>query len=219
MRRRTSDNRCEVLELDFFHKYLPAKSGSAAYTLVLLHGTGGDEDDLIPLGQFLAEDVSLLGVRGKVLEGDALRFFRRLAEGVFDEEDLIFRTHELAEFLREASTAYGLNEQGLVAVGYSNGANIAASTLLLEPDVFSSAVLFRAMVPLKLAALPALHGKHVLMLSGRTDPIIPLANSEQLAQMLEGAGAEVTFHSLNTGHGLTNPELVFAKDWLTERLK
>lgn len=196
------------------HQFIPSQTGENKTTLVLLHGTGGNEADLIPLGQFLAPDAALLGVRGKVLENGMPRFFRRLAEGVFDEEDLVFRTHELAQFIKEAVTQYSLNPGGLVAVGYSNGANIAASSLLLHPEVFVGAVLLRAMVPLEPATLPNLQGKHVLIQSGRMDPIVPQTSSEQLADLLQHSGADVTHQWQNSGHGLMQAEFAMAKTWL-----
>ena len=199
---------------DFIHRFIPSKTGRNDTTLVLLHGTGGNEEDLLPLGQFLAPEAALLGIRGKVLEGGMPRFFRRLAEGVFDEEDLIFRTHELARFIDEAASTYELNRARLTAVGYSNGANIAASILLLEPQVFSSAVLLRAMVPLEPQEYPNLQGKKVLMQCGRQDPIIAPENSERLAELLKMSGADVTLHFANSGHGLTNPELAQAQAWV-----
>ncbi len=204
--------------MNFIHKFIPSPSGTSEITLLLLHGTGGNEEDLLPLGQFLAPDAALLGVRGKVLEGGMPRFFRRLCEGVFDEEDLIFRTHELARFVEEAATTYSLNPERIIAVGYSNGANIAASVLLLEPSVLSAAILFRAMVPLEPEQLPDLKGKRILMQSGRQDPIVPLRNSERLAELLKQAGAEVTLYLQNAGHGLTNPELASAQAWIKHLL-
>lgn len=200
--------------MDFVHKYVPSNQGASETTLILLHGTGGNEEDLLPLGQFLAPNAALLGIRGKIVEGAAPRFFRRLADGVFDEEDLIFRTHELARFIEDATKEYALSRKRLVAVGYSNGANIAASSLLLESDIFSAAVLFRAMVPLQVDKLPNLQGKHVLLQSGRHDVIIPANSSERLAEMLKRAGAAVTLNWQNAGHGLTTPELAMAQLWL-----
>lgn len=200
--------------MDFIHKFIPSTADDNKTTLVLLHGTGGNEEDLIPIGQFLAPDAALLGIRGKVLEGAMPRFFRRLSEGVFDEADLIFRTHELARFIEDAAKMYALNPERLVAVGYSNGANIAASLLLLEPTILSAAVLFRSMLPLNPEKLADLQGKHVLIQSGRHDPVIPASNSERLAELLKQAGAEVALNWQNTGHGLTNPEFVTAKKWL-----
>lgn len=202
--------------MDFIHQFIPSPTGNNDTTLLLLHGTGGNEGDLIPLGHFLAPDAAMLGVRGKILENGMPRFFRRLSEGVFDEEDLIFRTRELAQFIVEATTAYSLHPQNIVAVGYSNGANIGASLLLLQPTFLSAAVLFRAMVPLQPAELPDLKGKHVLMQSGRHDPIVPASNSEKLAKLLKQAGAEVTLNWQNTGHGLTNPELAIAQKWMQQ---
>jgi len=202
--------------MDFIHKYIPSSGADSDTTFVLLHGTGGNEEDLIPFGQFLAPGAAYLGIRGKVMEGGAARFFRRLAEGVFDEQDLRFRTQELTEFLAQATVAYALNPQKLVAVGYSNGANIAASIMLLKPDTFSAAVLLRAMVPLEPETLPQLNGKPVLMQSGRQDPIIPVRNSERLARMLGDSGADVTFHLLAAGHALTNAEFATAKSWVQE---
>src|SRR5438093_4095070 len=130
---------------DFIHQLVP---GNSKRTLLLLHGTGGNERDLIPLGHDLDPNASLLSPRGKVLENGMPRFFRRLAEGVFDLEDLQKRTHELADFVVSAAEHYKIDIKHIVAVGYSNGANIAASILLLRPEVLSAAVLFRAMVPL-----------------------------------------------------------------------
>lgn len=199
--------------MDFIHKRVPGIDMEDKRTLVLLHGTGGNEEDLLPLGRYLAPGACLLGVRGKTLEGGMPRFFRRLAEGVFDEEDLVFRTHELARFLEQATVEYGLHKNGLVAVGYSNGANMAASLLLLEPTVLSAAILFRPMVPLMPQQLPNLSGKTVFISAGRQDPIVPSTQSEQLAELLTRAGADVTLDWQNTGHGLVNAEMEQARRW------
>lgn len=200
--------------MDFIHKFIPSSTGQHETTLLLLHGTGGNEEDLIPLGQFLAPDAAMLSVRGKILENGMPRFFRRLSEGVFDEEDLIFRTHELARFIEEATRVYALNTEKIVAVGYSNGANIAASMFLLEPAILSAAVLFRAMVPFQPEQLPNLQGKSVLIQSGRRDPIVPATNSEQLAEIFKQAGANATLNWQNAGHGLLNSELEMAEQWV-----
>lgn len=144
------------------------------------------------------------------------RFFRRLAEGVFDEEDLILRTHELARFVEEAVQTYALNPKRIIAVGYSNGANIAASLLFLEPTVLSAAVLLRAMVPLQPKVLPDLTDKRVLMLSGRQDPLIPSHNTEKLADLFGQAGADVTLKWQDAGHGLTNPQIAIAQAWMQQ---
>lgn len=183
-------------------------------TLLLLHGTGGDENDLIPLGPILRPGAALLSPRGQILENGQPRFFRRLAPGVFDEADLIRRTHELADFVEDQSARRHLGK--IIAVGYSNGANIAASLLLLRPEVLAGAVLFRAMVPLEPLATPRLDGTPVLMLSGRHDTMIPADSSQRLAVLLSQAGADVTLEWRNTGHGLDNTDFTTARDWIKQ---
>jgi phospholipase/carboxylesterase len=202
--------------LGFIHRFVPSPNGdvATAQTLLLLHGTGGNESDLIPLGQSLAPDANLLSPRGKILEHGMPRFFRRLAEGVFDEEDLLNRTHELAEFIQAASVQYGFSPQTITAVGYSNGANIAASLLLLRPRLLNGAVLLRAMVPLRPVELPDLEGTRVIMTSGLSDPILPMANARELVSMLRESGADVAFHELPVGHQLTSGELDDVRQWL-----
>lgn len=197
--------------LGFLHTFV---QGRSARSLLLLHGTGGNETDLIPLGRELDSDANLLSPRGQVLENGMPRFFRRLAEGIFDEEDLIRRTHELADFVEQASKKYGLNQQKLFAVGYSNGANVAASLLLLRPGALAGAVLLRPMVPIVPEPLPDLKGVPVLVVSGRYDPIIPADEALQLVAMLRSAGAEVTVSLENAGHGLTEGTVDIAKRWL-----
>src|SRR5262249_7162147 len=160
--------------------------------LLLLHGTGGDENDLLPLGQVLAPGAALLSPRGKVLENGMPRFFRRLAMGVFDEQDLRFRSRELAEFVQTASDQYGFDSQKVIGVGYSNGANIAASLLLLHPGVLRAAALFSPMVPLEPERLPNLTGVAVFVAAGRSDPIVPPENTRRLQSLLTEAGAAVT---------------------------
>ena len=200
-------------DLDFVHRYVPGEDESGP-TLLLLHGTGGNEEDLIPLGQDLAPGAAILSPRGKVSEYGALRFFRRLAEGVFDQEDLLFRTHELAGFVEAAAKEYGFEGSKLVAAGYSNGANIAASTLLLHPGLLRAAVLFRAMVPFEPEVTPDLSGLPVFMAAGRQDRMIPPDNTQRLADILAEAGAEVDLRWRNVGHPLTYDEVAEAKDWL-----
>jgi phospholipase/carboxylesterase len=204
-------------DLGFVHRYLPGEDESGP-TLLLLHGTGGNEEDLIPLGQELAPGAAILSPRGKVLEFGAPRFFRRLAEGVFDLEDLIFRTHELAEFVEAASEEYGFDLSKLVAVGYSNGANIAASTILLHPGLLRAAVLFRAMVPFEPEETPDLSGMPVFMAAGRRDTMIPPDNAQRLAEILAEAGADVDLRWRDTGHPLTYEEVGEAKEWLSTTL-
>ena len=170
----------EKNQLGFIHKFIPSnikverKGGSKNVpTFLLLHGTGGNEEDLIPVAREISSEAAILSPRGKILEdGIAARFFRRLAEGVFDLEDLRFRTNELANFVNNASKTYGFDLQHVIALGYSNGANIASSMLLLRPEVLSAAILFRAMVPFVPNTLPDLSNKYIFMSSGLYDPII-----------------------------------------------
>jgi phospholipase/carboxylesterase len=198
-------------DLGFVHRFFPGESG---VILLLLHGTGGDENDLVPLGRELAPEAAILSPRGKVLEYGAPRFFRRLAEGVFDHEDLVFRTHELADFIEAAAGEYGFDPSRVVAVGYSNGANIAASLMLLHPELLRAAVLFRAMVPFEPEETPDLANMPVFLAAGRGDRMIPPENTERLAEILREAGADLDIRWRNTGHALTYEEVAEAKDWL-----
>jgi predicted esterase len=206
-------------ELAFVHRFAPAPDVAQppVPALLLLHGTGGDEDDLVPLGRALAPDWALLSPRGQVLEGGAPRFFRRLAEGVFDVEDLVARAGQLADFVGEAARTYGLDERRIVAVGYSNGANIAAAVLLLRPGVLAGAALLRAMVPFEPERRPDLTGTSVLLSSGAQDPLVPAANRERLATLLADAGASVDVHLEPAGHGLTQGDLEAVRRWLAAR--
>ena len=198
-------------ELDFVHQFIP---GSSDRTLLLLHGTGGNEDQLVPLGRELDPAAALLSPRGKVLENGHARFFRRLAEGVFDLEDLKQRTDELAEFVAAAAAHYHFPVEKVAAVGYSNGANIAASILLRRLGILQTAVLLRAMVPFLPEPLPNLSGVRVWIAGGKQDMLIAPSETQRLADLLQEAGAEVTAHFVDAGHGLTNTELVRAKRWL-----
>lgn len=202
--------------LDFIHRFVPAPSGNVpdAPTMLLLHSTGGNENDLIELGRSLAPDANLLSPRGKILENGMPRFFRRLAEGVFDEVDLVHRTHALADFIAAAAQHYGFQSDKITAIGYSNGANIAAGLLFLRPGVLQRAVLLRAMVPLVPEKSPDLSGIRVFLANGLSDPILPIDNARKLAGMLRDSGAEVTFHELNAGHQPTSGELDAARGWL-----
>jgi phospholipase/carboxylesterase len=202
-----------MTEAGFVHRFDPAKEPGAP-TLLLLHGTGGDENDLLPLGRMLDERAALLSPRGKVLENGMPRFFRRLSMGVFDEEDLVNRTHELASFVEEAASEYGLDPKRLFAVGFSNGANIAASLLLLHPELLAGAVLLRAMAPFELETLPDLSGTPVYLAAGRSDQMIPPESTERLAELLRGAGAEVTLDWQPGGHGIGRAEVEAARAWL-----
>jgi phospholipase/carboxylesterase len=196
---------------DFIHEFVP---GTSDRTLLLLHGTGGNEHDLIPLGRELDSNAALLSPRGKVLENGMPRFFRRLAEGVFDIEDLKQRTNELADFIAAAAQHYKLAADQVVAVGYSNGANIAASTLLLRPEILHAAILFRAMVPLVPENLPNLRSVRVWISAGDQDPIIPVSEAQRLVELLRRAGADVTIRFANATHGLTDADVKAARHWL-----
>ncbi len=201
------------------YRFVPGQGGPSAPTLLLLHGTGGDENDLIPLGQLLLPEANLLSPRGNVPENGMARFFRRLQEGVFDQEDMSVRTEDLADFLQLAATKHGFDPSGVIAVGYSNGANIAASLFLRRPDRLRAAVLLHAMVPFVPDALPNLAGKPIFLSASRNDPIVPQENARQLADLFQAAGAEVTVHWHDTGHSLTPEEAVAARDWLHERVR
>src|SRR5438094_6380738 len=200
------------LQPDFIHEFVP---GTSERTLWPLHGTGGNERDLIPLGRELDPSAALLSPRGKVVENGMPRFFRRLAEGVFDLDDLKIRTNELADFVAAAAQHYGFASDNVIAVGYSNGANIAASMLLLRPQVLLGAVLFRAMVPLVPENLPDLSSVHVWIGAGREDPIISTSEAQRLAELLRSAGADVTMRHFPAGHELTMVDVEAARDWLT----
>ncbi|MFL5203401.1 MAG: alpha/beta hydrolase [Microvirga sp.] len=202
-----------MTELSFIHRYEPATDPKRP-PLLLLHGTGGDENDLLGLGRMISPGSALLSPRGKILENGMPRFFRRLAEGVFDEEDVRFRANELADFVAEARRAYGL--EAPVAVGFSNGANIAAAMLMLRPEALAGAALLRAMVPLSSAPQVDLAGERVLMISGAMDPIIPADNSNRLAASLSGSGAEVQHQMLPTGHNLSQTDLSLLVKWFAE---
>jgi phospholipase/carboxylesterase len=204
-------------DLGFVHRYLPGEDESSP-TLLMLHGTGGNEEDLVGLGETLAPGAAILSPRGKVSEYGAPRFFRRLAEGVFDHEDLLFRTHELAEFVEAASATYGFERSKLVTIGYSNGANVAASTILLHPGLLRAAVLFRAMVPFEPDVTPHLSGMPIFLAAGRMDRMIPPDNTQRLADILIEAGADVDLRWRNVGHPLTYDDVREAKQWLASLL-
>jgi predicted esterase len=198
-------------DLGFVHRFLPG--APSAPVLLLLHGTGGDESDLLPLGEALVPGAARLSPRGRVLENGMPRFFRRLAEGVFDLDDLRRRTHELADFVEAAGQAYGLGGRKPIAVGFSNGANIAASLLLLRPGTLGGALLIRPMVPLVPETLPDLGGVPVQINAGQVDPLIPPPQSEALARLLTDAGANVKLRWIVGGHALTREDVDMGKEW------
>jgi len=198
------------------HRWEPATEQGAS-TLLLLHGTGGDEHDLVPLAHLVAPGAAILSVRGNVLEQGAPRFFRRLREGVFDLEDLRRRTADLGDFVAAAGARYRFVPESLYALGFSNGANVAASLLLTRPKALAGGVLIRAMVPFEPTETPDLTGRVVLMSQGRSDPLIPAAGAERLAALLRDAGAEVELAWQPGGHGLTQGDVSVARRWFGER--
>jgi len=196
--------------LSFIHRF--EKGAADARPLLLLHGTGGDENDLVPLGRTIAPDAPLLSPRGKVLENGMPRFFRRLAEGVFDEDDVRHRANELADFVAAACAHFGISTP--VALGYSNGANIAAAMLLLRPDVLAGAILLRATLPLSQPPAADLTGVPVLILSGAHDPMMSPQGAARLATVLQQDGAAVEHRTLPSGHELSQADISLAKQWL-----
>ena len=201
--------------LSYQHVFEPGTDSSAP-PLLLLHGTGGDEHDLLTTGRSLSPGSALLSPRGDVNEHGQLRFFRRLAEGVFDFADVDRRTRALADFVAAAALHYGFDASRLTAIGFSNGANIAASMLLLRPESLASAILLRPMVVLEPKQVPDLTGKRIFISSGTQDPIVPLDHPPRLAEIFRRAGANVTRHTYAAGHGLGPPDFAAARRWLDE---
>ena len=202
---------------DHIHRFMPPALPDAP-TILALHGTGGDENDLIPLGRMVSPDAAILSPRGNVLENGMPRFFKRLAEGVFDLEDLKARTADLARFVAAAAAKYKFDPSRVVALGYSNGANIAASLMLSNPGVLKGGILLRAMLPFEPDRLPVLQGTSVLLSAGRQDPMIPQASTSRLAALLKQAGADVTLSWYDAGHALVPREMEQATRWFGERL-
>jgi phospholipase/carboxylesterase len=196
---------------NFIHRFEPATRLEAP-PLLLLHGTGGDESDLLQLGRLVSPGSALLSPRGKVIENGMPRFFRRHAEGVFDQNDVRLRANELADFIEVARKDYGIGSP--IALGFSNGANIAAATLLLRPEALAGAILLRAMVPLSHPPKVDLSQKQVLMISGTHDPIIPRENAAELQGLLAARGAKVEQHALPIGHQLSQADLTLARRWI-----
>jgi phospholipase/carboxylesterase len=181
--------------------------------LLLLHGTGGNERDLLPLAEMIAPDASILSVQGNVNENGMARFFARLREGVFDEEDLLFRTKELNDFLDESSRKHGFDRSNIVAVGYSNGANIAGSLMYHHENSLKGSILFHAMVPRRGVDLPDLNNVAVYIGAGKKDPLIPMGETKELIKNLMGANANVTEFWTEGGHELRRDEVNAAKEW------
>ena len=206
-----------IAELGFVHRWIP--SDGANETVLALHGTGGDENDLLPLVGAVAAGKNVLSPRGKVLEMGAPRFFKRRAEGVFDLDDLVARTNELADFVIAAATAYGFDPSKVVALGYSNGANVAGSMMMLRPEVLAGGALLRAMKPFEPAdvgaELPDLSSARVLVISGARDPIVPPGSAEGLVELLRRAGAAVSVHASPAGHELIRPDLDLVAEWFS----
>ncbi|MEP7066489.1 MAG: alpha/beta hydrolase [Gemmatimonadota bacterium] len=201
-------------DLELVHRFSTGEGRNARTTLLLLHGTGGDENDMIPLGESLLPGAAILSPRGAVRERGMPRFFARLAEGVFDLEDLALRTQQLIRFVNGAVAKYELDASRLIAVGFSNGANIAASVLLTGPSVFSHAILFRAMVPFEPRQPAKLPGTPVLMSSGEWDPIATPEQARQLQSLLTAAGANATLNFFDAGHELTHGDVSAAASWI-----
>jgi len=199
-----------VEALSYVHRFEKGANPDAR-PLLLLHGTGGDENDLVPLGRMIAPTSPLLSPRGKVLENGMPRFFRRFAEGVFDEDDVRRHAQDLADFVEESCARHGISSP--IALGYSNGANIAAAILLLRPEVLAGAILLRAMIPLSQTPPADLTGKPILIASGRRDPIIPPENAARLASLLEQHGAIVEHRILPSGHELSQADVSLAQTW------
>ena len=201
-------------DIGFTHRFVPAEDKTSAETLVVLHGTGGDENDLIGVGQAVAPGAAMLSPRGNVLENGAPRFFKRLAEGVFDREEVRSRAEELSRFIRAAISKYGFNPERVFALGYSNGANVASTVMFIEPGLFRGAIMFRPMVVFEPDEHPDLSGAGIFISAGRLDPIVPTKSVERLAELFEASRAEVTLKWQQAGHNLLPSEARDAADWL-----
>jgi phospholipase/carboxylesterase len=200
-------------DLGFIHRFLPAEDSASGETLVVLHGTGGDENDLVGIGQSVAPGAAILSPRGNVLEKGAPRFFKRLAEGVFDPKEVRSRGEELARFIHAAISGYQLDASRIHALGYSNGANIASTVMFIEPGLLQSAVLFRPMLVYEPEEPPDLGGSAVFISAGRIDQIVPVESVERLVELFETAHTEVTQKWQLTGHNLVPSEVREAADW------
>jgi phospholipase/carboxylesterase len=197
------------------HKFIKG-SNPQKPTLLLLHGTGGDENDLLPIGKMIDGEASLLSVRGEVIENGMPRFFRRLAPGVFDEQDLIYRTSQLHDFLDQASKMYDFDRGDVIAIGYSNGANMAANMLLQIPFCLRGAILMHPMLPRKEGTIPELKQTQVLITAGNNDPIVPIQSTQALKKVLDDHGALVSLTWFKSGHKLSSDEVQFIIKWYNQ---
>jgi phospholipase/carboxylesterase len=201
-------------DIGFIHRFVPAEDKTSAETLVVLHGTGGDENDLIGIGQAIAPGAAILSPRGNVLENGAPRFFKRLAEGVFDPKEVHSRGDELSRFIRAAISRYGLNPERVFALGYSNGANIASTVMFIDPELLRGAIMFRPMMVFEPDERPDLSTAGVFISAGRMDPIVPVKSVERLVELFEASRAEVTLKWQLAGHNLLPSEIRDATNWL-----
>jgi phospholipase/carboxylesterase len=201
-------------DLGFVHRFLPSEDAASRDTLLALHGTGGDENDLISLGQTIAPGAAILSPRGNVLENGAPRFFKRLAEGVFDPQEVRSRAEQLARFIQAATTRYALNPERVFAFGYSNGANAASTVMFIQPGLIKGAILLRPMLVYEPEESPDLGGSSVFISAGRMDPIVPTRSVERLAELFQSARAKVTLKWQMVGHNLVPSEVSEAASWL-----
>jgi len=201
-------------DLGFIHRFVPAEDSASGETLIVLHGTGGDENDLIGIGQAVAPGAAILSPRGNVLENGAPRFFRRISEGVFDPKEVRSRAEELARFIRASVVTYRLDPDRIFALGYSNGANIASTVMLIEPRVLQGSILLRPMLVYEPTEGNDLSGSAVFISAGRMDPIVPTMSVERLASLFDAAHADVTLRWQLAGHSLVPSEVREAADWL-----
>ncbi len=204
-------------DLGFIHRFVPAEDSASGDTLVVLHGTGGDENDLISIGQAIAPGAAIVSPRGNVLENGAPRFFKRLAEGVFDPKEVRSRAEELARFIRAAVVTYRLDPARVFALGYSNGANVASTVIFVEPGILQGVILFRPMLVYEPSERNDLTGSAVLISAGRMDPIVPAASVERLVELFESGHAEVTLKWQLAGHNLVPSEVREAAEWFDLR--
>jgi predicted esterase len=198
-------------DLGFIHRFHSGEE--SADTLLVLHGTGGNENDLIGIGQAIAPGAAILSPRGNVLEHGAPRFFKRIAEGVFDPKEVRSRAEELARFIRAAAITYRLDPSRVFALGYSNGANVASTVMLIEPGAIQGSILFRPMVVYEPPDKPDLSGSSIFISAGRLDSIVPTASVEQLAEIFRSGNADVTLKWQISGHNLVPSEVREAAEW------